>query len=314
MDLRQVANVVAVVDHGGFTKAAAAVPISQPALSQSVRSLERELGTELFDRVGRGVRLTAAGEAFLGPARALLREAANARGAVAAVAGLEAGHLDIVALPTLVVEPLVALVGEFRRAHPGVTVRITEPEDAAAVLELVRTGGCELGLGEGAIERTGLAADVLFEQELLAVLPPGTAIPRGRFPIARFAQLPLLTTPTGTSTRRLVDEALARAGTEAVVAVETDHREAIVPLVLAGAGAALLAEPLARQAAAQGAGTARLDPPVRRLVSLVHRPGAVSPAGQAFRDLARALHRPRSDRVGRAGQANRGSTASGSMS
>ncbi|HEX4866228.1 MAG TPA: LysR substrate-binding domain-containing protein [Acidimicrobiales bacterium] len=292
MDLRQVANVVAVVDHGGFTKAAAAVPISQPALSQSVRALERELGIELFDRIGRGVRLTAAGEAFLGPARALLREAANARGAVASVAGGEAGHLDVVALPTLVVEPLVALVGAFRRAHPGVTVRITEPEDAAAVLELVRTGECELGLGEGAIERAGLEADVLFEQELLAVLPPGTAVPtRGRFPIARFAEMPLLTTPAGTSTRRLVDEALARAGTEATVAVETDHREAIVPLVLAGAGAALLAEPLARQAADQGASIARLDPPVRRLVSLVHRPGAVSPAAQAFRDLARAAHR-----------------------
>jgi DNA-binding transcriptional LysR family regulator len=292
MDLRQVVAVVAVVDHGGFTRAAAALPLSQPALSQSVRSLERELGTELFHRVGRGVRLTAAGEAFLGPARALLREAANARGAVASVAGLEAGHLDIVALPTLVVEPLVALVGEFRRAHPGVTVRITEPEDAAAVLELVRTGECELGLGEGAIERTGLEADVLFEQELLAVLPPGTAVPaRSRFPIARFAEMPLLTTPAGTSTRRLVDEALARAGTEATVAVETDHREAIVPLVLAGAGAALLAEPLARQAAVQGASIARLDPPVRRLVSLVRRPGAGSPAAQAFRDLARAAHR-----------------------
>jgi len=287
MDLRQVAYVVAVVDHGGFTRAAASIPISQPALSQSVRSLERELGTELFHRLGRDVRLTPAGEAFLGPARAMLREAANARVAVADVAGLGAGHLDVVALPTLVVEPLVQLVGAFRQRHPGVTVRITEPEDAADVLRLVATGECELGLGEGPIHNPSLGVDVLLEQELLAVLPPGTDVPtRRRLRIERLATVPLLATPPGTSTRRLVDEALRQVGLEATVAVETDHREAIVPLVLAGAGAALLPEPLARQAAQQGAATARLEPAIRREVVLIHRTGTLSPAARTFRALA----------------------------
>ena len=291
MDLRQVTYVLAVVDHGSFTRAAASVPISQPALSQSIRSLERELGTELFQRLGREVRLTSAGEAFIGPARAMLREATNARAATADVAGLGAGHLDVVALPTLVVEPLVEVIGAFRRMHPGVTVRITEPEDAAAVLELVRSGACELGLGEGPISHPSLAVDVLLDQELFAVMPPGTTVPaRGPLPIARFAAVPLLATPPGTSTRRLVDEALHRAGLEPVVAVESDHREAIVPLVLAGAGASLLPEPLARRAAAQGAAIARLDPPVRREVVLVRRTGVLSPAAVAFRDLALAPH------------------------
>jgi DNA-binding transcriptional LysR family regulator len=288
MDLRQVGYVVAVVDHGGFTRAAASVPISQPALSQSVRSLERELGTELFHRVGREVRLTPAGEAFLGPARAMLREAANARAAVGDVAGLGAGRLDVVALPTLVVEPLVDLVGAFRRRHPGVTVRITEPEDAAAVLEQVRTGACELGLGEGPVAHPSLAVDVLLDQELWAVLPGGTPVPaRGRLPVRRLATLPLIATPAGTSTRRLVEEALHRAGLEPTVGVETDHREAIVPLVLAGAGASLLPEPLARRAGAQGAAIARLEPAVRRQVVLVRRTSALSPAAAAFRALAR---------------------------
>lgn len=287
MELRQVSYVLAVVDHGGFTAAASSIPISQPALSQSIRSLERELGTPLFHRLGREVRLTPAGEAFVGPARAMLREAANARGAVSDVAGLAAGHLDVVALPTLVVEPLVQLVGAFRREHPLVTVRITEPEDAADVVDLVRSGACDLGLGEGAIAPRGMEVDVLVEQELLAVLPPGTRRPsRGRMAIEDLAAVPLLTTPVGTSTRRLVDEALREAGVEPVVAVETEHREALIPLVLAGAGGALLPEPLARQAANQGAVTARLDPPVRREVVLVRRPGPASPAAAAFRQLA----------------------------
>lgn len=278
--------VLAVVDQGSFTAAAASIPVSQPALSQAVKSLERELGVELFHRLGRSVRLTAAGEAFVGPARALLREAANARVAVADVAGLTAGHLDVVALPTLVVQPLVPLVGAFRSAHPRVTVRITEPEDAADVEALVRSGECELGLGEAG--GPGLEVDVLARQELVAVLPPGAAVPkRGRMPIARFAEFPLLTTPKGTSTRRLVDDALLEAGLPAVVAVETDHREALAPLVVAGAGAALLPEPLADRAVRQGAVMARLAPAVEREVVLVRRPGPLSPAADAFRDLAR---------------------------
>ena len=88
MDLRQLSYVVAVADHGGFTRAAEAVHVTQPALSQAVRTLEAELGVELFHRTGRSVVLTAAGEALLGPARRALRDAETARAAVAEVAGL----------------------------------------------------------------------------------------------------------------------------------------------------------------------------------------------------------------------------------
>src|SRR3954453_15860680 len=113
MDLRQASYVIAVVDHGTFTAAAASIPVSQPALSQAIASLERELGTDLFHRIGRQVVLTPAGEAFLEPARRMLRGAEVARAAVADVAGLTSGRLEIVALPTLVVEPLVEIVGWF---------------------------------------------------------------------------------------------------------------------------------------------------------------------------------------------------------
>ncbi|CAN5422309.1 LysR family transcriptional regulator [soil metagenome] len=289
MDLRQAAYVVAVVDEGSFTAAASSIPVSQPALSQAVASLERELGTELFHRLGRRVQLTAAGEAFVAPARRMLRDAEVARAAVTSVAGLTTGRLDIVALPTLVVEPLVDLVGRFRRAHPGILVRIAEPEDADAVAEQVRTGACELGLGDVDVNDRTLATDHLGEQELLAVLPPGTPLNADRLlPIGRLAAFPLITSPRGTSTRRLLAAALAQAGpdVEPRVGVVTEHREAIVPLVMAGAGAAVLPEPLARAAAALGAVVASLSVPIRRPVVLVHRVGPLSPAAAAFRTLA----------------------------
>src|SRR5687767_6800104 len=101
MDLRQLGYVVAVADEGGFTRAARAVHVAQPSLSEGIRTLETELGTALFHRVGRRVTLTAAGIALVAPARQVLRDVAGIRASVDAVRGVVAGHLDLVALPTL---------------------------------------------------------------------------------------------------------------------------------------------------------------------------------------------------------------------
>lgn len=292
MELRQVEYVVAVSEHGTFTRAAASIPVSQPALSQGIQSLERELGVELFSRIGRSVRLTTAGRAFLEPARQLLRDSRSARAAVAAVGGLQAGQLDVVCLPTLAVEPMVDLVGRFRRDHPGVTVHIREPEDSSSLGALVSSGDAELGLAEIPVADPALAWDPVLDQEVLVVCPRGTLLPgrgRRRVGIEVLANLPLVVTPPGTSTRRLAEDALGHAGLRAVIAVETEHRESITPLVLAGAGAALLPEPTARRAAAQGAMVAKVEPPLRRRVGLIRRREAtLSPAAVAFRSLTRA--------------------------
>src|SRR5215471_7246173 len=109
MEVRQLAFVLAVADEGTFTRAADALGISQPSLSQGIRALEAELGVELFDRRARPVRLTAAGEALIEPARRAVRDLATARAAVDAVRGLEGGHLDLVSLPTLSIDPVAAL-------------------------------------------------------------------------------------------------------------------------------------------------------------------------------------------------------------
>ena len=167
----------AVVEHGTFTRAAAATFVSQPGLSKAIHELETELGVRLFDRVGRRVQLTAAGRALVGPARNALRDIEVCRDAVAAVTGLEGGFLDLACLPTLAVDPTADLIGRFRVAHPGVQVTLAAPDDPADLVTMVREGGVEIGIGDEPSDRNGLVVRQLAEQDLLAVMPPGTVPP-----------------------------------------------------------------------------------------------------------------------------------------
>jgi DNA-binding transcriptional LysR family regulator len=287
MDLRRLRLFLAVVEGGGMTRAAEAEHVSQPSVSQAIRELEAELGTDLFHRVGRRVLLTAAGEALVEPARQVLRDVETGRAAVEAVAGLDAGRLDLVALPTLAADPVAPLVGAFRRAHPGVDIALADPADAAALVDLVASGACELGITAGPVTEPRLASHELVRQDLLAVLPPGTNASH-TMAVSTLARFPLVTAPPGTTTRTQLEEAFADARVSPRVAVVTAQREAILPLVLAGAGATLFPRPLAEQAAALGAVVVSLRPRLARPVHLFHREGPLSPAASAVRTLALA--------------------------
>jgi DNA-binding transcriptional LysR family regulator len=287
VDVRQLVVVLAIVDHGTFTKAAAALHVSQPALSQTVRALEAELGTPLFHRMARRVVLTPAGEALLPAARQVVRGIETVKARVNEVIGLQGGHLDLVALPTLAVEPTARLVGRFVSTHPGVTLRLSEPEDTSALIRLVEVGECEVGIADLNDAPAGLIVHDLGEDRFRAVCPPGTTFGRTRTLTAQhLAGIPLVVTPPGTSARRLVDQAFAGTGVEPVIAVQTAQREALLPLVLAGAGTTLLPTPLALAARRQGAAVFALDPPLTRPIALFHRDGPLSPAAAAFVALA----------------------------
>src|SRR5437868_7040142 len=177
MDLRQLEYVVAIADTGSFTAAAAAVHASQPSVSHGVRTLETELGVDVFFRLGRSVSATPAGEAVIEAARQVLRDAETLRAAAAAAAGLTSGRVDLATLPTLAAEPVAPLLGRFRRDHPGIEVRVIEPDADETLLDAVRSGRAELGIADLEGGAAGLVATPLFDQELLLVAPPGTHLP-----------------------------------------------------------------------------------------------------------------------------------------
>jgi LysR family transcriptional regulator, carnitine catabolism transcriptional activator len=300
MELRRLEHFLAVVDHGGFTAASYEVDVSQPGLSLAVKELELELGVPLFERLGRRVLLTAAGRALVGPARQALRDVETGRAAVAAVAGAGAGTLALATLPTLAADPLADLVGRYRQRYPGVVFDLAAPEDTSDLVALVRDGRCEAGLTEYVDLPDDLVSRGIGDQALLLILPPdpvahteapptagdGAITSAKTLALADMVDVPFIAAPVGTSTRRLLDEGFAGTGATPLVAVVTAQRDAILPLVLAGAGAALVPEPIAAVAGALGARVGRPLPAVTRGITLIHRTGPLSPAASRFVELA----------------------------
>lgn len=287
VELRQLEYFLAVAEHGGVTRAARALRLPQPSLSDTLRGLERELGAALFHRLGRGVVLTAAGEALLGPARRALRDGDAARAVLDDLMGLSSGRLDILAWSVVSTYPLAGLVAAYRRHYPQITVHIADLRDEDDAGRLVRDGHHEIALAYLPVDARGLRVHALGTHEIHVVARDGADWP-DPIPVRMLDDLPIVTVPMTSTMRTLIERILAEGGARTREAAVTEHRDALIPLVLTGVGAAFVSTARARRAAELGLVARRLDPPVTRTYGLVHRPEGLSPAGRAFVDLALA--------------------------
>ncbi|MEU2952043.1 LysR family transcriptional regulator [Streptomyces xanthochromogenes] len=289
MDVRQLEYFLAIVDHGGFGRAASALYLSQPSLSQAVRALERDLGSSLFHRIGRRAVLTEAGTALIEPARAAVRSLETARARVAAVRELREGRLDIAVMPSQAVEPLTTMIRGFSGRHPGVSVNIRAAFTARDVIDMVRTGAAELGLlaTSGPPPDTEVVSRVVGEQRFVLVTPPNAPFSSGSsVDCTELAGQRLIVGQRGTGMRAYVD-GLRERGIAFTIAAETEHRVAILPLVLAGVGVAVVTESWRDMAERAGALVLDIEPKSTLRIALIGRRAEQSPAAEAF--LACAL-------------------------
>ncbi|MEU4657703.1 LysR family transcriptional regulator [Streptomyces sp. NPDC023723] len=295
MDARQLQYFLAIVEHGGFSRAAAVLHVAQPSLSQAMANLEADLGVPLFHRMGRGVVLSDAGRELLEPSRRVLRDMDAVREKAGALAGLGGGTLEVAAMPSPGMEPLTTLIHRFSELHPSVTVATRAAFTPEETIALVRSGVCELGLLGAAKPVTAPGIDVLAveEQPFVVVASADAAFEDGAvLHPAELAGRKLIASRPGSLMRTIVDEITAHGADTEIVAV-VDHRTSILPLVLTGVGLAVLPAAWTRLARRCGLVVASLVPTAHLHVAMISLPAHLTPAARAFLELTRALARRR---------------------
>jgi DNA-binding transcriptional LysR family regulator len=287
MELHQLRYVVAVAEEGSFTAAAQRELVAQPAVSAAVRTLERELGVQLFRRGRSGAQPTEAGVAVLAHARAALAAVAAARDVADEVTGLLRGRVAVGMVVGCTSTVLADLLADFAAAHPAVEVVLVEGS-GADLLAALSTGRLDLAwVGRAQPPPSGVETAVLYEEEQVAVLPLAGP-PRGRaLPVAELADHRLVALPPGTGGRAAIDAACAAAGVVPVVACEATGLEMVCLLAERGLGTGIVPASVAA-AAADRLRALRLDPPVSSRIELAWRTGGPSsPAGAALLAVAR---------------------------
>ncbi len=295
MDVRQLRYFLAVVDHGTVHRAAEVLYVAQPSISHSLRRLEDELGAELFLRRGRGLVLSSAGRALVEPARDVVHLLEVARATVESVDGLRGGRLTIASMPSQAVSPLTRLIADFARTYPDVEVGVVASDRPEDVREALRTGAAELGVLAmpcGFHGLDDLQVRLLETQRFVLVARADAGLPDDEpLKIPDLRGLPLIVGQPGTGMRRVADAILA--ATDCRLGVEIEHREALLPLVLAGVGVAVVADSWRPLADAVGLSVRELASTERLHVGLVWQQSRLSPAANAF--LASSLSEPLPD-------------------
>ncbi|MDO5627478.1 MAG: LysR family transcriptional regulator [Mobilicoccus sp.] len=277
MDLRLLRYFVAVVDHGGISRAAQALYIAQPSLSQAIRKLEGEVGAELFDRSSRPLTLTAAGVTFEVGARAALREAEEARRVVTDVRDLRTGRLRVATTSLPALDPLPAAAALLRARHPGLHLHVRRPGSSAEVVTEVRQGRAELGLTHLDIDTGTLERRPLLTQRFGLVMTTDRA--RGLpapFPLVTLPDVDLVADDADGAAGP-VEEAIRHHGGH--VLVWSAHPQATWELVRLGLGAAFLPAGVADRI--PGTRLLATEPALTRPLGIVHR-ASLSPAAAAL--------------------------------
>lgn len=244
MEFRQLEHFIAVAEELSFTKAAARANIAQSGLSMSIRALESELGTPLFLREGRTVRLSPGGEALLPEARRVLSALREAREVIDESRGVLRGTLSVAFAQTYESpSPLVLLLGRFHREHPQVEIRVFQGASRTGY-EALRKGDLDLGVGGRPPELAPSIGTIpLRRVPFRFVCPPTCPLAeRESISLEEAITEPFIDLTPAWSARRMIDRALMDAGLTRNIGCEVNEVWTLLELVSQGLGVAIIPE------------------------------------------------------------------------
>ncbi|MBX0326504.1 LysR family transcriptional regulator [Oscillochloris sp. ZM17-4] len=285
MELRHLRYFEAVARHSHVTRAAAELHIAQPALSKQISQLEHELGVALFDRVGRNVRLTEAGEALLPHARAVMAQVEASRAEMAERIGLSKGRATVGAPPTVGNQLLPPVLAAFNKRYAGIELRLHEA-GVQTLLDLLETGLTDVAVVTLPVDDENLTVVPIFTEEMVIAVWRGHHLAgRGEVAISDLAGEPWVLSPENYELREAALVACERAGFSPRVVLDGGETDTLLRFVAAGVGIALVPR-LAVQGAADLVALRVSDQKLQRSLGVVWRGDRVaSPAARAMREF-----------------------------
>jgi DNA-binding transcriptional LysR family regulator len=240
MELHQLRYFVTAARSGTISRAAEILYLSQPSLSVQIRKLEKELGTPLFERLGRRLALTPAGRVLMPHAERALLEVEGGKNSVLDIIKPGAERLAVGLPPTLDPFQLVGAMAGLHAAHPELSLQLREESSDSALEDLVETGELDVGLVRVSTSRSLLQYRPFRREPLLAFAAVGhPLLARGAIPVAELAGQPLITLKPGLGLGELVSSLCRRSGFEPHIVFETGQLCLVPGLALAGLGVGL---------------------------------------------------------------------------
>jgi LysR family hydrogen peroxide-inducible transcriptional activator len=242
MELHQLRYFCAIADTGSFSRAAQQTHVSQPSLSQQIGKLEDELGTRLFDRLGRSVRLTELGKSFLPRARAVLRDLESARSDIVEKKTSITGLISVGVIPTIAPYFLPAILATFSRKWAEAHVTVTE-EITPLLLEKLRAGSIDIAVVAlpVPVRSHEFESYPLMTEKLFAVLPKRHEFAKRReMSLGELNGEPFLLLRDGHCFRATTVEACNRARLNPQIVFESGQFSSILSMVCAGLGVSVV--------------------------------------------------------------------------
>lgn len=284
VELRHLRYFRALAEARSFTRAAAAIGLTQPTLSHQIQRLEAALGVELFRRGRSACRLTTAGELLLPYVQRVLGDMEALRQALDDQSGLRRGSLRVATLPVLAQQVLPQAIAAFHIAHPGIQVRVLEMTVDEMVTALA-AGTVEVCIGTMDAAPLPRHSELLYEEELVAIVPAGHPnVADGTITVAEIAAQPVIVPPPGFGTRTMILQAWAKVRRNPVFALEIGSTEAVLQAVLRGGGIGVLPASALWGHPGEGWTTLRIHRPVlTRRIGVGYAPGgSPRPAADAL--------------------------------
>lgn len=237
--LRQVRAFLAAARLNSFTRAAAELHVSQSTLTIQIKNLEDELGVVLFERNKKHVSLTPSGMDLLPSFERVLADAGALFEQAHGNTGLQRGSLRIAAVPSLAAQLLPEAISEFSERFPGVVFRV-KSMSSRAVVEAVKNGEADFGLGCPLLPVTGLQSELLFTDRICAFLSRRHPLAgQSEVSLATLAEQPLLMPPRNTALREIVEQAFRKQHLDVVPILEADSLPSLIGMASVGLGIAI---------------------------------------------------------------------------